>query len=236
MERAAASLESYREWLKQRVATMPPCSPIGREAYTFFLKNVALYPYSPDQLLEMASQEWARSVSAEEIEHQRNIELPALKPYTSLDEQLQNTANLEHAIRGVLQLLVEAPCTLSAGARYCAGARFPRRKQNAPHSWLSKDLQQLIGQIGIERDVLEEEVSAADGRAWRHCRHALLEPLAIALERGVTRIHSSVQIVAFQLRQRMRHFPELRANVGQRFDCQLREWSAQAFADWLPRR
>jgi uncharacterized protein (DUF885 family) len=102
VERAAASLESYREWLKQRVATLPPCSPIGREAYTFFLKNVALYPYSPDQLLEMASQEWARSVSAEEIEHQRNVELPALKPFTSLDEQLQNTANLEHAIRHFL--------------------------------------------------------------------------------------------------------------------------------------
>ena len=115
VERAAASLENYREWLKQRVATLPPCSPIGREAYTFFLKNVALYPYSPDQLLEMASQEWARSVSAEEIEHQRNIELPALKPYASLDEQLQNTANLEHAVRhflmrqGLLTVPVDMP-------------------------------------------------------------------------------------------------------------------------------
>lgn len=102
VERAAASLESYREWLKQRVATMPPCSPIGRDAYSFFLKNVALYPYSPDQLLEIASQEWARAVSAEEIEHQRNSELPALKPYPTLDDQLQATANLESAVRHFL--------------------------------------------------------------------------------------------------------------------------------------
>ena len=102
VERAAASLESYREWLKQRVATMPPCSPIGREAYTFFLKNVALYPYSPDQLLEMAQQEWARAVAAEEIEHQRNIEVPVLKSFATLDDQLQTTANLESAIRHFL--------------------------------------------------------------------------------------------------------------------------------------
>ena len=102
IERAAASLENYREWLKQRVATMPPCSPIGRDAYTFFLRNVALYPYSPDQLLEMSTQEWARAVSAEEIEHQRNIEIPALKPFASLDDQLQTTANLERAVRHFL--------------------------------------------------------------------------------------------------------------------------------------
>jgi hypothetical protein len=102
VERAAGSLENYREWLKQRVATMPPCSPVGRDAYTFFLKNVALYPYSPDQLLAMAQQEWARAVSAEEIEHQRNIEVAALKPFATLDEQLQTTANLENAVRHFL--------------------------------------------------------------------------------------------------------------------------------------
>jgi hypothetical protein len=102
VERAAASLENYREWLKQRVATMPPCSPVGREAYTFFLKNVALYPYSPDQLLEMSQQEWARAVTAEEVERQRNSDVPALKPFASLDDQLQRTADLENAIRHFL--------------------------------------------------------------------------------------------------------------------------------------
>ncbi len=102
IERAAGSLENYREWLKQRVGTMPPCSPVGRDAYTFFLKNVALYPYTPDQLLVMAQQEWARAVSAEEIEHQRDIEVTALKPFATLDDQLQTTANLENAVRHFL--------------------------------------------------------------------------------------------------------------------------------------
>jgi uncharacterized protein (DUF885 family) len=115
VERAAASLENYREWLKQRVVTMPPCSPVGREAYTFFLKNIALYPYSPDQLLEIAQQEWARAVSAEEIERQRNSEVPALKPFATLDEQLQATNNFENAIRhfllrqGILTVPVDMP-------------------------------------------------------------------------------------------------------------------------------
>lgn len=115
VERAAASLENYREWLKSRIVSMPPCSPIGREAYQFFLKNVALYPYTPDQLLEMSTQEWARSVAAEEIEHQRNIELPAMISFSSLDDQLQRTTDLENAIRhfltrqGILTIPMDMP-------------------------------------------------------------------------------------------------------------------------------
>jgi Bacterial protein of unknown function (DUF885) len=115
VERAAASLENYREWLKSRIVSMPPCSPVGREAYQFFLKNVALYPYTPDQLLDMSRQEWARSVAAEEIEHQRNIELPAMVSFSSLDDQLQRTTDLENAIRhflvrqGILTLPLDMP-------------------------------------------------------------------------------------------------------------------------------
>jgi len=115
VERAAASLENYREWLKSHIVSMPPCSPIGREAYQFFLKNVALYPYTPDQLLEMSTQEWARSVAAEEIEHQRNIELPAMISFSNLDDQLQRTTDLESAIRhfltrqGILTIPMDMP-------------------------------------------------------------------------------------------------------------------------------
>ena len=56
----------------------------------------------PTNCSKSRSQEWARAVSAEEIEHQRNIELPALKPFATLDDQLQATANLENAIRHFL--------------------------------------------------------------------------------------------------------------------------------------
>jgi hypothetical protein len=102
VERAASSLESFRDWLQQRLPTMPPHTPVGRDAYVFFLKNVALYPFTPEQLLDMSRLEWARSVAAEQIEHQRDIEVRALEPFDTLDEQLQRTNDMESAIRRFL--------------------------------------------------------------------------------------------------------------------------------------
>jgi hypothetical protein len=102
VERAASSLESFRDWLQKRLPTMPPHTPVGRDAYVFFLRNVALYPFTPEQLLDMSRLEWARSVAAEQIEHQRDIEVRALEPFDTLDEQLQRTNDMESAIRRFL--------------------------------------------------------------------------------------------------------------------------------------
>jgi hypothetical protein len=102
VERAASSLETFRSWLQQRLPSMSPHMPVGREAYVFFLKNVALTPFTPEQLLDLSRQEWARSVAAEQIEHQRNIEVPELQTFLSLDDQLQRTAENESAVRRFL--------------------------------------------------------------------------------------------------------------------------------------
>jgi uncharacterized protein (DUF885 family) len=99
VEQAASALESFREWLQQRLPTMPPHTPVGRDNYIFFLKNVALYPYTPEQLLDMSRQEWARSVASEQIEHQRDIEVPPLEPFLAIDEQLDRTRQMEGAVR-----------------------------------------------------------------------------------------------------------------------------------------
>jgi hypothetical protein len=128
VERAASSLESFRDWLQQRLPTMPPHTPVGRDAYVFFLKNVALYPFTPEQLLDMSRLEWARSVAAEQIEHQRDIEVRALEPFDTLDEQLQRTNDMESAIRRFLarQEILTVPqdfphYTVRAGPPYLAG-------------------------------------------------------------------------------------------------------------------
>ncbi len=102
VERAATSLEAFRAWLQQRLPSMPPHTPMGREAYVFFLKNVALSPFTPEQLLDISREEWARSVAAEQIEHQRNIEVPELKTFSSLDEQIERTTQNEIAVRRFL--------------------------------------------------------------------------------------------------------------------------------------
>src|SRR5258708_33553414 len=51
---------------------------VGRDNYVFFLKRVALIPYSPEQLLAMGRQEWERAVTFEAYEKNRNANLPQL--------------------------------------------------------------------------------------------------------------------------------------------------------------
>ena len=75
---------------------------VGREAYLYFLKNVALYPYSPEQLLAIGRQEWERSVAFEEMERHRNREIRELKMFASLDDQIKRTGGMEAEIRHFL--------------------------------------------------------------------------------------------------------------------------------------
>jgi uncharacterized protein (DUF885 family) len=102
VERATSALEGFRAWLQQRLPSMTAHTAVGREAYAYFLKNVALYPFTPEQLLDMSRQEWARSVVSEQLEHQHDKDVPALKMFATLDEQLARTADMESAVRHFL--------------------------------------------------------------------------------------------------------------------------------------
>src|SRR5262249_22790799 len=59
-ERAADALEKFRQQLKQRLPTLPQQTALGRDAYIWFLQNVALMPFTPEELLAMGRQEWNR--------------------------------------------------------------------------------------------------------------------------------------------------------------------------------
>ena len=50
---------------RQKLPNARKDTAIGRENYVFFLRNVALLPYTPEQLLAMSQQEWSRSVAFE---------------------------------------------------------------------------------------------------------------------------------------------------------------------------
>jgi uncharacterized protein (DUF885 family) len=101
-EKAILALESYRTWLQTRLDAMPDNAAVGRENYEFFLHNVALLPYSPEQLLAISRQEWDRSVAFEQYEKQRNQGLPELKPAASLNEEIETARKDEVAIRKFL--------------------------------------------------------------------------------------------------------------------------------------
>ncbi len=102
MPAAIDALNQFKAWLEGKVASLPPDTAIGREHYEYFLKQVALLPYSPEQLLAMGRQEWERSVAFESYEKSRNASLPPLPLLPSQAAQIELEAKDEQAIRDYL--------------------------------------------------------------------------------------------------------------------------------------
>src|SRR5204862_4561081 len=94
-DRAADALEKYRGWLQEKLPSLPKETALGRDAYIFFLKNVALMPYSPQELLAMDRQEWDRAVAFEAFEKERNRNVPPLKLAANTDSWIKEAAAKE---------------------------------------------------------------------------------------------------------------------------------------------
>jgi hypothetical protein len=100
--KAADALDSFSAWLSYRLKTMPAKSSVGRHDYLFFLKNVALMPYTPEQVLAMGEHEWNRAVAFESYEKQRNAGVPDLTLPASQEEQIARQKRDEAAVRKFL--------------------------------------------------------------------------------------------------------------------------------------
>ena len=101
--KCASAFDSYRQWLIEKLPTMSQHSAVGRDGYVFFLKQVALLPYTPEQLLAIGHQEAARSVASQTYEEHRNLGLPALSlPATQADE-VERTKRGEAEVRRYLE-------------------------------------------------------------------------------------------------------------------------------------
>jgi hypothetical protein len=102
-DRAADALDRFREKLREMLPSLPKQIALGRDAYVFFLKNVALIPYSPEELLAMGRQEWNRAVAFEAFEKNRNKDVPPLTIPDNIDDWIKDAAAKELQIRKFLQ-------------------------------------------------------------------------------------------------------------------------------------
>ncbi len=102
-ERAIHALESYRDWLGERLPAAAEETAVGREGYLFFLKNVALIPFTPEQLVEMSRQEWGRAVAFEAYEARRDVRLPELRIFPSQASQMAREEYDEREVRYFLE-------------------------------------------------------------------------------------------------------------------------------------
>jgi uncharacterized protein (DUF885 family) len=102
-DRAADALERLRKKLQEILPSLPNETALGRDAYVFFLKNVALMPYSPEELLAMSRQEWDRAVAFEAFEKNRNKNVSPLKIAADIDTWIKEAAAKELQIRDFLK-------------------------------------------------------------------------------------------------------------------------------------
>jgi len=102
-DRAADALEKYQRHLQELLPSLPNETALGRDAYVFFLRNVAMLQYSPEQLLLMARQEWDRAVAFEAYEQNANKNIPALKVAENIDVWVKDGAEKELAVRKFLE-------------------------------------------------------------------------------------------------------------------------------------
>lgn len=84
-QRAITAFAGFASHLKAKRAGLSDDTAVGRQSYQYFLNNVALYPYSPEQIQLMGRQEWARAVLFEELERNRNADAAELPIGTSIN-------------------------------------------------------------------------------------------------------------------------------------------------------
>ena len=102
VQAAIQALEGYRAWLEQRLPAMSSNVAVGRDNYVFFLKHVALIPYTPEQLRAMGRQEWERAVAFEAYEKNRNAGLRQLPLAKDQGAQIAREERQEQEIRNFL--------------------------------------------------------------------------------------------------------------------------------------
>ena len=99
---AIAALVEYRNWLQSRLATARKDTAIGRENYIWFLHNVALIPYTPEEMLALSRQEWSRSVAFETYQKARLAGQPPAPIFPNADAQIAAEKRDEESIRTYL--------------------------------------------------------------------------------------------------------------------------------------
>jgi uncharacterized protein (DUF885 family) len=96
------ALVSYRSWIESKAAGLPENTAVGREGYLYFLRNVALMSYTPEQMLAMGRQEWERSVAFESFAQAANTGRSKMPIFPTVDAQVKSADKAELGIREYL--------------------------------------------------------------------------------------------------------------------------------------
>lgn len=98
-KKALAAVQGYRDWLKQQAPLMTEKAGVGLEEYGWFVRNVRMVPYTPDQIRAIGEHELARGRAFLAIERQKNRGLPPMTVVKTAEEHEKRTREAEALIR-----------------------------------------------------------------------------------------------------------------------------------------
>jgi hypothetical protein len=96
---ASAALERFRAWLDASAEGLGRDVIVGREAFTWFLRHVALVTHDPDELVRAAMHDHRRSVVAEAATRTRYRDEPEAPLATSAEAESAAQAEAEAQVR-----------------------------------------------------------------------------------------------------------------------------------------
>src|SRR4051794_16470327 len=99
---AGRALAAFRDHLTAQLPGMASAEPVGSEDFGWFLREVAVLPYSPQELLEIGRREADRAAVLELLERHRNGRVPGGRPaprFSTGAEQAAAQADAELAVR-----------------------------------------------------------------------------------------------------------------------------------------
>ena len=150
---AVKALVSYREWLRPQVDGLKKDTAVGREGYLYFLRNVALLPYTPEQILADGELEFQRAVAFEALQQAADRDLPETPVYPTLEAQTVDEVKQESSMRTYLTkhgVLTGDP----AGVQHYKYVAVP------PYV-------AALGFLGVEDDLTDPDRLEKDGSSYK---------------------------------------------------------------------
>jgi Bacterial protein of unknown function (DUF885) len=136
VDRALEAFVQFGEFLEADRGSLNQEISVGRESYQFFLSEVALYPFTAEQLTIMGAQEWQRSAAFEVMEANRNRREENLAIAPSLDAVIARLSREELGVRQFMQQ--QRLLTIPDGVGHYQARAFPEYLK--PIAWLGRTL------------------------------------------------------------------------------------------------
>jgi Bacterial protein of unknown function (DUF885) len=147
IDNALQAFVGFGEFLHTQRGSLSEEISVGRDSYQFFLREVALYPYTPEQLSIMGAQEWQRTATFEAVEANRNHGLKEMPIAPDINAVIVRLNREEHGVRQFLQR--QQLLTIPEGVGHYQAHPFP--EYLAAIGWLGRTLD-LTNQYRLDKN------------------------------------------------------------------------------------